>query len=79
MHFEKSKKGQPKGATTTGYTYLTSEEKQAYHSDALRDRWRNTLAVREKPKAPPKTVKNKSTSKFLEADLSSSGKWGENQ
>ena len=75
MPFEKkSKKGQPKGATTTGYTYLTSEEKQANHSDALRDRWRNTLAVREKPKAPPK-----STCKFLEAGLSSSGKWVENQ
>ena len=36
MPFEKkSKKGRPKGTTTTGYNYLTSEEKEAYHSDAV--------------------------------------------
>ena len=77
MPFEKkSKRGQPKGTITTGYTYLTTEEKEAYHSDAVREHWQNTLAITAKPKAPPKTVKNKNTSKFPEAGLSSSGKLG---
>ena len=36
MPFEKkSKKGRPKGTIITGYNYLTSEEKEAYHSDAV--------------------------------------------
>ena len=78
MPFEKkSKKGRPKGTITTGYTYLTSEEKEAYHSDAVREHRQNTLAVTAKPKAPPKTVENKNTSKFPEAGPSSSGKRGQ--
>ena len=65
MPFEKkSKKGRPKGIITTGYTYLTSEEKEAYRSDSVREHRQNTLAVTAKPKAPPKTVKSKNTSKF---------------
>ena len=81
MPFEKkSKKGPPKGTITTGCIYLTSEEKEAYHSDAVWEHRKNTLAVTAKPKAHPKTVKKKqnkkNTSKFSEAGSSSSGKRG---
>ena len=77
MPFEKnSKKGQPKGTITTGYTYLTSEEKEAYYSDAVQEHRQNALAVIAKPNAPPKTVKNKNISKFPAAGPSSLGKQG---
>ena len=77
MPFEKkSKKGRPKGNITTGYNYLISEEKEAYHSDAVWEQQQNTLVVTAKPKAPPKTFKNKNTSKFPEAGPSSSEKRG---
>ena len=52
---KKSKKGWPKRIITTGYTYLTFEEKEAYHSNAVRQ---STLVVTAKPKAPPKKVEN---------------------
>lgn len=36
MSFKKKrKKGLPKGTITNGYTYLTSENKEAYHSNAV--------------------------------------------
>ena len=76
MPFEKNKKGWLKGTIASGYTYLTSEKKKTYYSDTAREPQQYTLTVTVKHKAPPKTVKNKGASKFPEAGLSSSKKWG---
>ena len=82
MPFEKkSKKGRPKGTITTGCIYLTSEEKEAYHSDAVWEHRQNTLAVTAKPKAHPKTVKKtkKTQVNFLKQVHHHQESEGENQ
>ena len=70
----RSKKGRPRGSTSTGYKHLSAEEKSEYHAESVREH-RQRLEKETKSQKSTKTPSNPPNT-IEQSEASSSGKRG---